>query len=99
MENGGLYEDIYPGQMVATFNDWCFDETRKHGDTGIVETEYGCHIMFYVSDSETTYRDYLIKNTLMSADIESWYNALVEAVVAEEGNTKYLTKNLVLSNG
>jgi parvulin-like peptidyl-prolyl isomerase len=98
-ENGGLYEDIYPGQMVATFNDWCFDEARKPGDTGIVETEYGCHIMFYVSDSETTYRDYLIKATLLSTDVENWYNALVEACTTVEGNTKYLSKNMVLSNG
>jgi len=35
-ETGGLYEDVYPGQMVANFNDWCFAEDRKHGDTGIV---------------------------------------------------------------
>ncbi len=96
-ENGGLYEDVYPGQMVTAFNDWCFDEARKPGDTGVVETEYGAHVMFYVGDSETTYRDLLIKNTLISADVESWYTALVEAMVATEGNTKYLSKDLVLS--
>ncbi len=44
---GGLYEGVYPGEMVAAFNDWCFDETRQPGDTGIVETEYGYHIMFF----------------------------------------------------
>lgn len=44
---GGLYEGVYPGEMVAAFNDWCFDEARQPGDTGIVETEYGYHIMFF----------------------------------------------------
>lgn len=44
---GGLYEGIYPGEMVAAFNDWCFDQSRRPGDTGIVETEYGYHIMFF----------------------------------------------------
>ncbi len=44
---GGLYEGVYPGEMVAAFNDWCFDETRQPGDTGIVETEYGYHIMYF----------------------------------------------------
>ena len=96
-ENGGLYEDIYPGQMVTEFNDWCFAEGRKVGDTGIVETTYGCHIMFYSGNSETTYRNYLIKNTLIDADVQAWYTALVEANVATEGNTKFLSKDMILS--
>lgn len=50
--NGGLYEDVYPGEMVAAFNDWCFDESRKPGDTGIVETEYGYHIMYFSGTAE-----------------------------------------------
>lgn len=47
--NGGLYEDVYPGQMVPEFNDWCFDASRQPGDHGIVKTDYGYHIMYYVS--------------------------------------------------
>lgn len=46
--NGGLYEDVYEGQMVKPFEEWCFDETRKEGDYGIVKTDYGYHIMYYV---------------------------------------------------
>ena len=45
-EAGGLYTDVYPGMMVTTFNDWCFDESRQKGDYGIVETRFGYHIMF-----------------------------------------------------
>ena len=56
-ETGGLYEDVYPGEMVTNFNDWCFDESRQPGDHGIVETEYGYHIMYFVGDSETVYED------------------------------------------
>lgn len=56
-DTGGLYMDIYPGQMVTNFNDWCFDESRQPGDHGIVETEYGYHIMYFVGDSETVYSD------------------------------------------
>ncbi|MDD6024308.1 MAG: peptidylprolyl isomerase [Oscillospiraceae bacterium] len=50
---GGLYEDVYPGQMVTTFNDWCFDESRQPGDTGIVETDFGYHIMYFVGKLDT----------------------------------------------
>lgn len=52
---GGLYTDVYPGQMVPTFNDWCFDETRKASDTGIVLSDFGYHIMYFVSHTENYY--------------------------------------------
>ena len=94
---GGLYENVYPGQMVEAFENWCFDESRKAGDTGIVETEYGYHVMYYVGDSEYNYRDYQIENTLRSNDTTEWYNALVEALTMTEGDTQYLSKDLVLS--
>ena len=44
--NGGLYENVIPGAMVTEFNDWCFDSERKVGDTGLVLTDYGYHIMY-----------------------------------------------------
>lgn len=46
--NGGLYTQVKPGQMVPEFNDWCFDEARQVGDHGIVKTDYGYHIMYFV---------------------------------------------------
>ena len=49
--NGGLYKDVYQGQMVTELNDWVFAPERKEGDTGIVKTTYGYHIMYYVGDS------------------------------------------------
>ena len=48
--SGGLYNNVAPGEMVEAFDAWCFDEARVAGDTGIVETEYGIHIMYYVAD-------------------------------------------------
>ena len=45
---GGLYSNVPEGQMVPAFNDWMFDKNRKPGDTGIVKTDYGYHIMYYV---------------------------------------------------
>ena len=45
---GGLYTDVYVGQMVKPFEDWCFDESREYGDSGLVQTTYGYHIMYFV---------------------------------------------------
>lgn len=97
-ENGGLYEDVYPGQMVANFNDWCFADGRKAGDTGIVESTYGYHVMFYSGDSETTYRDYLVAKALRSTESEAWYNNLLDNAAVTEGSMKYLKTDLVLSS-
>ena len=94
--NGGLYENVYPGQMVTAFNDWCYDESRKAGDTGIVETEYGYHVMFFVGNSQETYRDFQIRNQLASADHATWYNEIVSNVTVTDGDTKYIAKDLVL---
>ena len=93
---GGLYEDIYPGQMVPAFNDWCFAEGRKAGDTGVIHTDYGCHVMYYDGDSETTYRDFMITNDLKSADMQEWYTALLESVTVTDKNLKRIQTDLVL---
>ena len=95
--NGGLYEDIYPGQMVAAFEDWCFDASRKAGDTGVVETEYGCHVMYFVGDSDVTYRDYQIRTDLETAAINDWYTGIVNAASVTDGDVRYLSLDLVLS--
>jgi len=96
---GGLYENINPStNFVTNFKNWALAE-HQVGDTDIVESEYGYHIMFYCGQTEQTYRDYMIENDLRSADAAEWYNGLVEAVTAETGDTKYINTDLVLSNG
>ena len=54
--NGGLYDLVYQGEMVDSFDAWCFDESRKSGDTGIVETEFGYHVMYFVYGADEWYR-------------------------------------------
>ena len=46
--DGGLYTRVTKGWAVEEFNDWCFDASRKDGDTGIVDTTYGSHVMYFV---------------------------------------------------
>ena len=95
--NGGLYENVYPGQMVEAFNDWCFDADRKAGDTGIVETTYGYHVMYFVGTTGQTYRDYQIESSLRTTDMDTWFDNLVESYTVTMGNTSYMRKGIVLS--
>ena len=45
---GGLYTGVTQGYMVAEFNDWIFDESRQYGDSDLVKTQFGYHIMYFV---------------------------------------------------
>ena len=71
---------------------------HKSGDTGIVETTYGYHVMYFVGNTEQTYRDYLIESDLRTADTDEWYNGLLDTVTVTDGNTDYIRKDLVLGS-
>ncbi len=94
---GGLIEDIYrDSNYVQSFKDWALDD-RKVGDTGVIESEYGYHVMFYKEDDELTYRDYMIDIDMTNEAFEEWENAIVATVSVEEKNTKGLDRDMVIS--
>lgn len=83
--NGGLYEGVYKGQMVDAFNDWIFDEARQPGDTDIVETDYGYHIMYYVGDNAAYWHN-SIEDTLRSEKMQSYMEELTADYTAVDDN-------------
>ena len=75
--NGGLYEDVHVGDMVTAFNDWCFDPNRKPGDSGIIETNYGYHVMYYVgNDNEETWKS-TVRSALASDALSAFDDEIV----------------------
>ena len=74
---GGLYEEVYPGQMVQPFNDWCFDASRQPGDTGVVETSYGYHVMYFVKTTETYHWKTVAEQNLRSENMDEQLEALL----------------------
>ena len=95
--DGGIYEDVYPGQMVTEFNDWCFAEGRQVGDTGVVETTYGAHVMYFEGFSELTYRDFLIRNAKLTEEMEDWHESIVDAVTVTRGDLSRMETDYVFS--
>ena len=94
---GGLFEDIHPNsEYVTNFRNWATDPNRKAGDTDVIETEYGYHVMYYVGDDEMTYRDYMITNEMRTADQEAWIEELMGAVSTELKDTSLLNLELIL---
>lgn len=71
-DNGGLYENVYPGTMVEEFNDWIFDSARKPGDTDIVETDYGYHVMLFVDNNNLTSSENDAKTALTNKALEDF---------------------------
>lgn len=80
--NGGLYEDVYKGQMVTAFEDWCFDDFRQITDTGIVKTSYGYHFMYY-SGTGDLYWKTLADSGIRSEDYTAWYTEYSASYEAE----------------
>lgn len=92
-ENGGLYENVTKGQMVRSFNDWCFDAARKPGDTGIVETEYGYHVMYFVGEGENA-RYKMVTDEMKTNHQTAWVMKLTEGyeVKVNESGMSYTTR-------
>lgn len=97
MDNGGLYENVYPGQMVSAFNNWCFDEARKPGDYGTVETEYGMHLLYYVGQSDVTFRNYMIENTMRNEDYQKWYNEYIASAQYTVADTSKMDTSIIMA--
>ena len=70
---GGLYENFAKGEMVEEFENWSFDEARKQGDTDIVKTTYGYHIMYFESKGMAAWQ-----NNVVAAMKDAEYTALFE---------------------
>ena len=97
--NGGLIENIAKseGLYVAPFTAWAVDPARQPGETGIIETDYGYHVMYYVGTDALTYRDSMIYNELHSTTLSQWYEALLADVECVEKDTSLLNRDLVLA--
>ena len=80
--NGGLYKNVYDGMMVESFNDWCMDPQRQYGDTGLVETDYGWHIMFFCGKGD----DLEVNDT---SEVDKQYNAWLDSLITSEVKTDF----------
>lgn len=46
---GGYYGDVVKGQVPAVLEAWLFDPEREVGDTTIIRSDYGVHILYFSS--------------------------------------------------
>lgn len=90
---GGLYEGVGLGEMVTEFEEWATDDSRKYGDTGIVKSDYGYHIMFFIDDCPS-YESQIITDIRNAKFDEIAENADIEIhdSVVDKANEKFLNE-------
>ena len=84
-QNGGLISNITTASnYVTSFKDWALDPARKEGDVELVKSEYGWHIMYYVSTNDPVWK----QNTttaLQNQDYENLANSITEGWTITRG--------------
>lgn len=82
--NGGLYTGVSQGDTVEAFDAWCFDDGRQVGDTDIVKTSYGYHVMLYCGSA--TVWQAQVKSDILT---EKTNNFVEEALAANPTTIDY----------
>ncbi len=77
-ETGGLYKNVRKGQMVKEFEQWCFDPAHKAGDSGLVDSPYGTHVMYFVSASDEPLWMQTGKEMYLAEEMEKVITGLLE---------------------
>ncbi len=75
---GGMYSNITEGQMPESFDTWCFDPARKAGDVGIVETEFGVHVILFEAHGEEEWKADVAKHITSER-----FEAYLESAITE----------------
>lgn len=82
---GGLISNITStSSYVESFRDWATDPARKAGDTELVESEYGWHVMYYVSQNDPIWRQ-TVASGLRSQDFEKLTADASQGMTASRG--------------
>lgn len=74
--SGGLYQNLKQGQLTDVLDSWCFDPVRQYGDVEILQSDFGYHIVFFVSSTPGWYnaakedliRDYYARQILSAKE-------------------------------
>lgn len=55
--NGGAYLQLRKGQLMQQLDEWCFDDSRQPGDTTIIRSDYGYHILYFAGSTDIWYAE------------------------------------------
>lgn len=50
--DGGRYLNIRKGQLAQELDNWCFDAARQVGDTTVIRSPYGVHMLYFAGKTD-----------------------------------------------
>ena len=89
--SGGLYTNLSKGQLAPELDAWCFDETRQNGDTTVIKSDSGYHVL-YLSASTPVWQEQAEKD-LIAELIAKQISATVAAYPMEINYSAILLGN------
>lgn len=82
---GGLYSNVAKGKMVKPFEDWIFDPARVPGDTGLVQTDFGWHVMYFQATHRPAWMD-AAESAKQSEEQTAFMESIEAGHEAQEGS-------------
>lgn len=89
--SGGYYPNVKKGDMVDELNDWFFNENRVVGESSVIKSEHGYHIVVYGGEGVPAWKVPVIdgiKEEKVSTQILNYTELHKPTLV--EGNMKYV---------
>lgn len=79
---GGYYANVAVGDLIEELDEWLFDE-RNVGDSAVIKTDYGFHIIYYAGEGEPYWKVPVIQalKDEVSADLMEEYDELYQVEV------------------
>lgn len=97
-ETGGLYEDITStSSYVPEFLDWALD-SHKVGDTGIIKTDYGYHIMYFVGADKTQKWESDVRTAIATEEFNNFSTELYDTVSEKIEKNEFIIDMFVKTN-
>ncbi len=91
---GSLYEQVAAGKMVEEFDAWIFDESRVPGHYGLVKTEFGYHVMYYVGSEDIWICE--VRNMILSDRTDAYIQQVQKSLPLEVTYKNIVLGQLVL---
>ena len=63
--------------MVSEFESWCTAKGRKQGNVGIVETQYGYHVMYFEGKTTVPWDD-AVKSAIVTTPVQEYMSNLTK---------------------
>lgn len=55
--NGGAFRNVKKGQLIPELEQWCFAEERQVGDTAVLRSGFGVHVLYFSGSSTAAWQE------------------------------------------